>query len=135
MDRINNITVNGVTYEVGGTGTGGDSSEQFYFIPNLDDLETFSSTTIKEALGGTSGVEALFQAAKSKKIIVMYNENGGAALVSSRFEVPAIVRLNWVCSIKGIPEAVYVLITRISETANSISAVRKELALKSDIPA
>lgn len=132
MDRINNITVNGVTYEVGGTG--GDSSEQFYFIPNLDKLETFSSETVKEALGGTSGVEALFQAAKSKKIIVMYNENGGAALVSSRFEVPAIVVLYWVCYKSGAEEVVSVIITRLTETANSIQAVRNRLALKSDIP-
>lgn len=132
MDRINNITVNGVTYEIGGSG---GSSEQIYTVPNLDALETFSSTAVKEALGGASGVESLFQAVKNGKIIVMKDSTmGGAVVINARFKSAALLMFVWLYYDQSFVRPYYraFTITRLSETTNSVMASTQELALFSD---
>ena len=135
MDKINNITVNGVTYEIGGSG---GSSEQIYTVPNLDTLETFSSTAIKEALGGASGVESLFQAAKSGKIIVMKDSDmGGATVINAKFKAAALLMFVWLYYDQSFTRPYFrsFTITRLSETTNSVSSKTEELALFSDTTA
>lgn len=135
MDKINNITVNGVTYEIGGAG-GSQITEQIYFIPDLNALETFDSTTIKEALGGVEGCEALYQAAKSGKFIVMKNDTyGGAVVLNVIFAASANVAFNWLyftqASLRAKIKSFNFI--RLSESSISVSSTLKELAYYSDI--
>lgn len=83
MDKINNITVNGVTYEVGGTG--GGSGIDIYYIPTkitgLSNLVPKSDFDI--ALGGTgddSKIIELFEAVLSGKMVMLKNPTTGAIM-------------------------------------------------------
>ena len=127
MDRINNITVNGVTYEVGGAG----GPEQIYFIPDINGLDTFDSTTVKEALGNAEGCEKLYQAAKSGKIIAIKNDTyGGVLVLNVRFEAQAIFRMFWLVYLNSKLVFKSVLFTRLSETICSVAVFEKNLVLE-----
>ncbi len=79
MEKINYITVNGVTYEIGGS----DSSlPVFYLSENITTLQTGASKgDIDTALGGSgdgSKIIELFEAIKAGKLIVLKNDSTGA---------------------------------------------------------
>ena len=79
MEKINYITVNGVTYEIGGS----DSSlPVFYLSENITTLQTGASKEdIDTALGGSgdgSKIIELYDAIKAGKLILLKNESTGA---------------------------------------------------------
>lgn len=79
MEKINYITVNGVTYEIGGS----DSSlPVFYLSENITTLRTGASKgDIDTALGGSgdgSKIKELYDAIKAGKLILLKNESTGA---------------------------------------------------------
>lgn len=83
MDKINNITVNGVTYEVGGTG--GGSEIDIYYIPTkIRELSNGASKSDFDiALGGTgddSKIIELFEAVHSGKMVMLKNPTTGAIM-------------------------------------------------------
>lgn len=83
MDKINNITVNGVTYEVGGTG--GGSGIDIYYIPTkIRELSNGASKSDFDiALGGTgddSKIKELFEAVHSGKMVMLKNPTTGAIM-------------------------------------------------------
>lgn len=79
MEKINYITVNGVTYEIGGS----DSSlPVFYLSENITTLHTGASKgDIDTALGGSgdgSKIIEIFEAIKAGKLILLKNDSTGA---------------------------------------------------------
>lgn len=83
MDKINNITVNGVTYEVGGTG--GGSGIDIYYIPTkiIELSNGASKSDFDIALGGTgddSKIKELFEAVHSGKMVMLKNPTTGAIM-------------------------------------------------------
>lgn len=83
MDKINNITVNGVTYEVGGTG--GGSGIDIYYIPTkIRELSNGASKSDFDiALGGTgddSKIKELVEAVHSGKMVMLKNPTTGAIM-------------------------------------------------------
>lgn len=83
MDKINNITVNGVTYEVGGTG--GGSGIDIYYIPTkIRELSNGASKSDFDiALGGTgddSKIIELIEAVHSGKMVMLKNPTTGAIM-------------------------------------------------------
>lgn len=83
MDKINNITVNGVTYEVGGTG--GGSGIDIYYIPTkIRELPSGASKSDFDiALGGTgdgSKIIELIEAVHSGKMVMLKNPTTGAIM-------------------------------------------------------
>ena len=83
MDKINNITVNGVTYEIGGTG--GGSGIDIYYIPTKI-RELFSGASKSDfdiALGGTgdgSKIIELIEAVQSGKMVMLKSPTTGAIM-------------------------------------------------------
>lgn len=85
MDKINNITVNGVTYEVGGTGGTGGLGDNIYYIPTeIRKLQTGATKNdIETALGGTGDgtkIVELFDAVMAGKLILLKNGTTGAVM-------------------------------------------------------
>lgn len=82
MDKINNITVNGITYEIGGTGGLGDN---IYYIPTeIRKLSTGATKNdVDTALGGTGDgakITELFDAIMAGKLILLKNVTTGAIM-------------------------------------------------------
>lgn len=79
MEKINYITVNGVTYEIGGSDT---SLPVFYLSENITTLKTGASKgDIDTALGGSgdgSKIIEIFEAIKAGKLILLKNDSTGA---------------------------------------------------------
>lgn len=79
MEKINYITVNGVTYEIGGSDT---SLPVFYLSENITKLKTGASKgDIDTALGGSgdgSKIIEIFEAIKAGKLILLKNDSTGA---------------------------------------------------------
>ena len=77
MEKINYITVNGVTYEIGGS----DSSLPVFYL-NITTLTTGASKEdIDTSLGGSgdgSKIKELYDAIKAGKLILLKNESTGA---------------------------------------------------------
>lgn len=99
MDKINNITVNGVTYEVGGTG--GGSGIDIYYIPTKI-RELFSGAQKSDfdiALGGTgddSKIKELVEAVHSGKMVMLKNPTTGAIMpVNSISEMASLVYIQF----------------------------------------
>lgn len=89
MEQINTITVNGKTYNIGGTGSStGGFGDDAYFISTLVILEgTSDSITIEEfdkILGGNGDkqkVKELYEAAFDGKLIVFRNPNTNSIMI------------------------------------------------------
>lgn len=83
MDKINNITVNGVTYEVGGTG-GGSGIDKYYIPTKIRELSSgVSKSDFDIALGGTgddSKIIELIEAVHSGKMVMLKNPTTGAIM-------------------------------------------------------
>lgn len=79
MEKINYITVNGVTYEIGGSDP---SLPVFYLSENITTLKTGASKgDIDTALGGSgdgSKIIEIFEAIKAGKLILLKNDSTGA---------------------------------------------------------
>lgn len=125
MDKINNITVNGVTYEVGGTG--GGSGIDIYYIPTKI-RELFSGASKSDfdiALGGTgddSKIIELVEAVHSGKMVMLKNPTTGAIMpVYIISETATNVNIQFLYSKAGnsIPDCYNIAISR----AASIVAV------------
>lgn len=84
MEKINTITVNGVTYEVGGSGEGGSLGDVYYIPTEIRKLTSVASKSdIDTALGGTgdgSKIFELFDAVMAGKLILLKNGTTGAIM-------------------------------------------------------
>lgn len=85
MDKINNITVNGVTYEIGGTGGTGGLGDNIYYIPTKIRMLSTGATKndIDTALGGTGDgtkIAELFDAVMAGKLILLKDGTTGSVM-------------------------------------------------------
>ena len=126
MDKINNITVNGVTYEVGGTG--GGSGIDIYYIPTKI-RELFSGASKSNfdiALGGTgddSKIIELVEAVHSGKMVMLKNPTTGAIMpVYSISETATNVNIQFLYSRAGnsIPDCYNIAISRVSSIVSVV---------------
>ena len=132
MDKINNITVNGVTYEVGGTG--GGSGIDIYYIPTkIRELSSGASKSDFDiALGGTgdgSKIIELYEAVHSGKMVMLKNPTTGAIMpVNSISETATNVYIQFLYTNMGnsIP---YCYNIAISKVASLITVVFKKYRL------
>lgn len=85
MEKINTITVNGVTYEIGGSGEGGGLGDSVYYISTeISKLASGASKNdVDTALGGTGDgakLTELFNAIMAGKLILLKNGTTGALM-------------------------------------------------------
>lgn len=91
MEQINTITVNGKTYNIGGTGssTGGFGNDAYFISTSLILEGTSDSITIEEfdrLLGGNGDkqkVKELYEAAFDGKLIVFRNPDTNSIMIPS----------------------------------------------------
>lgn len=100
MEKINTITVNGVTYEIAGSG-GGTAVD--YNIPIAVDLLTeYSKDNLEVALGGESGsttkIDELLAAVNEGKKIYVYDETAKSRFAVDVYVQGSAVTLEW-CSV------------------------------------
>lgn len=81
MEKINSITVNGVTYEVGGAG----GNANIYELPKalLSLTNDSSGAEVIEALGGDSGISAIVAAIEAKSTFYIFDNSSETKQVIS----------------------------------------------------
>lgn len=131
MEKINYITVNGVTYEIGGSDP---SLPVFYLSENITTLETGASKgDIDTALGGSgdgSKIIEIFEAIKAGKLILLKNDSTGAlGGIVNVFDNQSVCLLSFSYQ-KGIDNIIYFFQLSVMKIASQYTTQFRRVRLE-----